>query len=92
MPGVVEKPRLRTFSSSSTGVGGGPGGGGANVQYSQIGGSDSDDSRSSISRSEDTDGVPGITYTSDDSAEVVPSDSSAGVDSDAIGYIGDSVQ
>ncbi|KAG0711903.1 Glucan 1,6-alpha-glucosidase [Chionoecetes opilio] len=66
--------------------------GGGDVQYSQIGGSDSDDSRSSISRSEDTDGVPGITYTSDDSAEVVPSDSSGGVDSDAIGYIGGSVQ
>ncbi|KAK8390979.1 hypothetical protein O3P69_016966 [Scylla paramamosain] len=97
MPGAMDKPRLRTFSSSSTGGGGGPGGGGVEVQYSQIGGSDSDDSRSSISRSEDTDGVPGITYTSDDSAEVVPSDSgvdsgSCGIDSDTIGYIGGSVQ
>lgn len=88
----MDKPRLRTFSSSSTGGGGVAGAGAGTGQYTQIGGSDSDDSRSSISRSEDADVIPSIVYISDDSAEVAPSDTSAGVDPDALGYIGGSVE
>ncbi|XP_050734089.1 4F2 cell-surface antigen heavy chain-like isoform X2 [Eriocheir sinensis] len=88
----MDKPRLRTFSSSSTGGGGVAGAGAGAGQYTQIGGSDSDDSRSSISRSEDTDVIPSIVYISDDSAEVAPSDTSASVDPDALGYIGGSVE
>lgn len=55
------------------------------------GGCDSDDSHSSISRSDDNEGLPSIIYTSDDSADVARSDSTC-VDSDGIGYIARHVQ
>ncbi|KAK3886957.1 hypothetical protein Pcinc_008927 [Petrolisthes cinctipes] len=56
------------------------------------GGCDSDDSHSSISRSDDNEGLPSIIYTSDDSADVGRSDSTCCVDSDGIGYIATHVQ
>ncbi|XP_069950068.1 maltase A2 isoform X1 [Cherax quadricarinatus] len=87
----MDKPHLRSFG----GGGGSVGGAGIIVgsDYSQIGGSDSDDSRSSISRSDDNEneGLPCIIYTSDDSADVGQSDSTC-LDSEGMGYIAQSVQ
>ncbi|XP_045597412.1 oligo-1,6-glucosidase isoform X2 [Procambarus clarkii] len=85
----MDKPHLRPF-----GAGGGTGGSGiSGGEYSQIGGSDSDDSRSSISRSDDNEneGLPCIIYTSDDSADVGQSDSTC-IDSEGMGYIAHNVQ
>ena len=59
-------------------------------EYQQITGCESDDSRSSISRSDDNENVPCIIYTSDDSADVVQSDSTY-IDSDGLSYIAQNV-
>ena len=56
--------------------------------YHQITGCESDDSRSSISRSDDNEALPSIIYTSDDSADVSQSPHSNYVDPPgAISYI-----
>lgn len=80
----MDKPHLRSFGSGTGSVVGA--GSDDRGVYSQIGGSDSDDSRSSTSHSEDNEGLPCIIYTSDDSADVGQSDSVC-VDSEGIGYI-----
>lgn len=86
----MDKPHLRSFGGGGSGgvSGSGSVGGG---EYSQIGGSDSDDSRSSISRIDDNEGLPCIIYTSDDSADVGQSDSTC-VDSEGMVYIAHDVQ
>ncbi|XP_071530060.1 amino acid transporter heavy chain SLC3A2-like isoform X3 [Panulirus ornatus] len=85
----MDKPHLRTFGGGTGGISGNNSLGGG--EYSQIGSSDSDDSRSSISRLDDNEGLPCIIYTSDDSADVGQSDSTC-VDSEGLGYIAHDVQ
>ena len=56
------------------------------LEYTPIQTCESDDSRSSTSHSEEADIIPGIIYTSDDSADVGQSDSTY-ADSDGANYI-----
>ncbi|XP_042869056.1 neutral and basic amino acid transport protein rBAT-like isoform X2 [Penaeus japonicus] len=89
----MEKPHLLNFVSDGGGdggggpVGGSVAGGGAGGDYTQIASSDSDDSRSSISRSDENETLPCIIYTSDDSADVGQSDSTCCIDSEGMDYI-----
>lgn len=91
----MDKPHLLNFGSDGGGGGGGVGGpvGGvvAGGDYTQIGSSDSDDSRSSISRSDENETLPCIIYTSDDSADVGQSDSTCCIDSEGMDYIAHNV-
>lgn len=60
------------------------------AEYQPMRSCDSDDSQSNASRSEDNEAIPGIIYTSDDSADVGQSDSTY-IDSDVPNYIAENV-